>query len=250
MASSGAGNVYPFRDRKTEQSEVEAMMAEPHKFHSEATPIKPQRLMKALSERCPPNTRFVADAGNSAVWAVHCLQPRDRRTVQSHSPAGAQRKERRSGLASWLRVTMDFAPMGWAIGAAVGVARGNPDCPVVCITGDGSYLMNGQEITVAAAQGLCVVFVVLNDGALGMVKHGQRIAGAEQIGFELPQVDYRMLALALGVAGHVIRTPQDLDALDFDAIFARKGPTMIDVRIDGEEVPPMNVRMKTLGTAA
>ena len=47
----------------------------------------------------------------------------------------------------------------------------------------------------------------------------------------------------------VIRTPAELDALDFDFILSRKGPTLLDVRIDGEEVPPMNVRMKTLGTA-
>jgi len=249
MQTVAARNVYPFRDKKTEQVQLEAMMLEPQKYHSDATPIKPQRLMKVLSERCPPNTRFVADAGNSAVWAVHCLQPRDRRTVQSREPFAAPRKELRSGLASWLRVTMDFAPMGWAIGAAIGIASGNPKCPVVCITGDGSYLMNGQEITVAAAQGLSVVFIVLNDGALGMVKHGQRIAGAEPIGFELPQVDYCALANAMGIPGHVIRSPRDLEALDFDAMLERKGPTMLDVRIDGEEVPPMNVRMKTLGTA-
>jgi acetolactate synthase-1/2/3 large subunit len=130
------------------------------------------------------------------------------------------------------------------------VAEGNRKCPVVCITGDGSYLMNGQEITVAAALGLSVLFVVLNDGALGMVKHGQRLAGAEPIGFELPQVDYRALANALGVPGHVIRSPQDLEALDFDAILSWPGPTLLDVRIDGEEVPPMNVRMKTLGTGS
>jgi acetolactate synthase-1/2/3 large subunit len=249
MQPDASHNVYPFRDKKAEQSQVEAMMSEPQKFHSDATPIKPQRLMKALSERCPPNTRFVADAGNSAVWAVHCLQPRDRRTVQTGALTAEPTQELRSGHASWLRVTMDFAPMGWAIGAAIGVAGGNPGCPVVCITGDGSYLMNGQEITVAAAQGLCVVFVVLNDGALGMVKHGQRLARAEPIGFELPQVDYRLLAQSMGIPGHVIHSPHELEALDFDAIFSRKGPTMLDVRIDGEEVPPMNVRMKTLGIA-
>ena len=47
--------------------------------------------------------------------------------------------------------------------------------------------MNGQEITVAAELGLPVIYIVLNDGALGMVKHGQRLAGAEPIGFELPR---------------------------------------------------------------
>jgi acetolactate synthase I/II/III large subunit len=138
--------------------------------------------------------------------------------------------------------------MGWAIGSAVGIALGNPGCPVVCLTGDGSYLMSGQEITVAAELGLSVVYVVLNDGALGMVKHGQRLAKAEPIGFELPQVDYAAMAQAMGVNGRVIRTPEELEALDFDALLSWRGPTLLDVRIDGEQVPPMNVRMKTLGT--
>jgi acetolactate synthase-1/2/3 large subunit len=141
---------------------------------------------------------------------------------------------------------MDFAPMGWAIGAAVGIARAKPDCPVVCITGDGSYLMNGQEITVAAQEGLTVIFVILNDGALGMVKHGQRLAGAERVAFELPGVDYAMMARSMGVAGHVINGPEDFEALDMEAILHRQGPTLLDIRIDGEEVPPMDLRMQTL----
>ena len=242
-------NVYTFRDRRSEQQAIEAMLHEPAKFHDDSAPVKPQRLMKALSQRCPPNTRFVADAGNSAAWAVHYLQPQDRRSTRAPTTVGPVRLNERRRHGSWLRVTMDFAPMGWAIGAAIGIAGGNRNCPVVCITGDGSYLMNGQEITVAQAMGLPVVFVVLNDGALGMVKHGQRLAGAEPIGFELPQVDYRLLAAALGIPGYVIRSAEDLDALDFDEIFSRKGPTMLDVRIDGEQVPPMNLRMRTLGTA-
>jgi acetolactate synthase-1/2/3 large subunit len=57
------------------------------------------------------------------------------------------------------------------------------------------------------------------------------------------------MVAAMGIPGHVIRTPQELDALDFDAILSRRGPTLLDVRIDGEEVPPMNLRMRTLGTA-
>lgn len=242
-------------------------LAEPDKVHSDDTPIKPQRLMTELSRRFPPTTRFVADAGNSTAWAIHYLELRNRRMglVPVASPAsvdgdivGAQgapvaampqlqrRGERRQDHAGWLRVLMDFAPMGWAIGAAVGIARGKPDCPVVCITGDGSYLMNGQEITVAAQEGLNVVFVILNDSALGMVKHGQRLAGAEQVAFELPQINYAAMAAAMGIAGHVIESPEDFAALDMEAILKRQGPTLLDVRIDGEEVPPMSLRMQTL----
>lgn len=211
---------------------------------SDATPIKPQRLMRELSLRCPASTRFLAEPGNSMTWALHCLEMQDRRVSDNSAPSLAV--ERRGSAPGWLRIAMDFCPMGWAIGAAVGVARGNPERPVVCITGDGSYLMNGQEITVAASEKLCVLFVILNDSALGMVKHGQRLTGAEPIAFALPRVDFRMMAASMGIPGHVIESPAELDAIDFAAIFARKGPTLLDVRIDGEEVPPMNVRIKAL----
>jgi acetolactate synthase-1/2/3 large subunit len=241
-----ASNVVELPDLNGEACNPQVTMHAVEQFDSDAAPIKPQRLMKELSRRCPPSTRFLADTGNSMIWAVHYLQPRNRRAARG-GERGERRQDARSGTASWLRVTMDFAPMGWAIGAAIGIARGNPACPVVCITGDGSYLMNGQEITVAAAEGLTVVFVVLNDSAYGMVMHGQRLAKAEPIGFELPEVDYRLMALAMGVPGHVIDSPADLDALDFDEILSRKGPTMLDVRIDREEVPPMIQRLKALG---
>ena len=250
-ASGGPeATLLPFLHPQVARQAYEAMVDSPEALRGESAPVKPQRLLAALGERCPPQTRFVADAGNSAAWAVHYLAPQDQRGGRvpggPYLPAGTERRTRHS---SWLRVTMDFAPMGWAIGSAVGIAMANRRCPVVCLTGDGSYLMNGQEITVAAELGLPVLYVVLNDGALGMVKHGQRLAGAEPIGFQLPRVDFAAMAQAMGIPGLVVQGTQELDAIDFRALLSRAGPTLLDVRIDGEEVPPMNLRMKTLGTA-
>ena len=138
--------------------------------------------------------------------------------------------------------------MGWAIGAAVGIARGNPRCPVVCITGDGSYLMSGQEITTAAEEALPVIFVILNDQAYGMVMHGQRLAGAEPIAYELPRVDFRAMAESMGIPGHVVESPEDFERIDWVDMVCRRAPTLLDVRIDREEVPPMMMRLKTLGS--
>lgn len=218
----------------------------PECYASEVAPIKPQRLMKTFSECCPPGTRFLADMGNSMMWTTHYLQPHHQ--LQPDADPRQSAAEQHSKTPNWFRVIMDFCSMGWAVGAAVGVARGNPGHPVVSFIGDGTYLMSGQEITVAAAEQLTVVYVILNDGALGMVKHGQRLAHAEPIGFQLPPVNYAKLAESLGIPGYVVETPAELEALDFDTIFRREGPTLIDVRIDGEEVPPMVLRMKTLGT--
>jgi acetolactate synthase-1/2/3 large subunit len=118
--------------------------------------------------------------------------------------------------------------------------------PVVCITVDGSFLMNGSELTVAVAERLPVIFVILNDSALGMVKHGQRLSGAEQIGYEIPNIDYCAIAKAVGAVGYIIESPADFEAIDMQSVCTRSGPTVLDVRVDPQEVPPMQMRVKDL----
>lgn len=198
----------------------------PEKLLTDALPIKPQRLMGELAKRFPETTRFIVDAGNSWAWATHYLFARS------------------SGL---YRVGMGFGSMAWGIGAAVGTAMGCPGKPVVCLTGDGSFLMGSQEITVAVVEKLPVIFVVLNDQALGMVKHGQRLGGGEPVAHDLPPVDFSLMARAMGARGETVRTFQDLEKLDFAEICRRPGPTLLNIHIDPEEVPPMGARMKTLG---
>ncbi|MEO0444354.1 MAG: thiamine pyrophosphate-binding protein [Pseudomonadota bacterium] len=221
----------------------------PEKYNSEQSPLKPQRLMKELSERFPPDTRFLADIGNSMIWAPHYLQPVNRRQRQIYKPEFLQ-SGRRSGRTNWLRLCLNFAPMGWAIGAAIGIARGRPSYPVVCIAGDGAYLMSGQEITVAEQESLNIIYVILNDSAYGMVMHGQRITGAAPIGYQLNQVDFAQQVQAMSIPGFVIKSPKDFADIDFDALLSRKGPSLLDVRIDPNETPPMETRLKTLGAYA
>lgn len=200
-------------------------------FISDANPIKPQRLMRELPNLFPAHTHYLADVGNSFAWAIHYLHPYDRRI--------AGRRDAKGGL---FRATLDFAPMGWAIGSAVGTALAHPGEPVVCITGDGAMLMSGQEITVAIQEELPVIYVVLNDNAFGMVKHGQRMTGAEPIAFDLPKVDFAQFAKAMGAQAFTINSAEDLIKLDGAAICRRPGPTLLDVRIDAEAIPPIGGR--------
>ena len=188
--------------------------------------VKPQYLMAKLPGMFPLAARYHIDAGNSWAWATHYLHLN---SVLNY------------------RIAMGFGSMGWAIGASVGAACAQDEAPVVCITGDGSYLMSGQEITVAVQQQLPVIFVVLNDSAYGMVKHGQRLGGAEQIGFELPSVDFAMMARAVGAKGVTVHNAQELDELDMNSLLDTKGPVLLDIHIDSEQIPPMASRMKELG---
>ena len=203
-------------------------------YFSDATPIKPQRLMHDLPKLFPPHTRYLADSGNSFAWGTHYLHPFDRRLAGMRSHGGL------------FSASMDFASMGWAIGSAVGTSLAVSDTPVVCITGDGSWLMSGQEITVAVEEKLTVIFVILNDSSYGMVRHGQALTGAEPTASKLASVDFAALAKAMRVPGHIIFSPQDLNCLDIKTICARKGPTVLDIRIDSSEAPPIALRTNVL----
>jgi acetolactate synthase-1/2/3 large subunit len=208
-----------------------------HKCYDESSPIKPQRLMYDLSRLFPSNTRFLAEIGNSFLWAIHYLQPFNRRI------SGKRVKNHNLFLTG-----MGFSSMGWAIGGAVGVALGAPGAPVVCITGDGSFLMSSQEITVAITEKLPVIYVVLNDASLGTVKHGQALAGAESIGHQLPKINYAGIARAMGVNAYMIESPDDMAALDIGGICRHDGPTLLDVYIDPDEAPPLGERLEMLAS--
>lgn len=205
-----------------------AKVREPDKCFSDEVPVKPQRLMNYLSHALPDDTRIFIDAGNSWSWATHYLMRRNN-----------------EGL---YRIAMGYGSMAWSVGAAIGSALARRDAPTLCIVGDGSYLMSAQEITVAVQQQLPVVFIVLNDAAMGMVMHGQRLGQQESIGWQLNEVNYAAMANALGAEGVIIEQPQQLESLDWGALFSKAGPTLLDVRIDRNEVPPMEDRIKGLAT--
>lgn len=201
---------------------------EAEKFRREEnfeSPIKPQRLMCELGRRFPPETCFLADTGNSFAWSTHYLF--------RHQMGG-------------YRVAMGFASMGWTIGAAIGTVLANREQPVVAIAGDGSFLMYGMDLTVAVQERLPIVYVILNDRVLGMVMHGQRLTGAEQIAYNLPNVDFVALARSLGANAFRINCMEDFDQIDYEALRRSGLPTVLEAQVDREEVPPMAIRVKML----
>ena len=224
-------NIHNFNKRNFELNNEKAWL-------DTETPIKPQRLMHDLPKLFPPNTRYLADTGASFAWAIHYMHPFDRRMQGSRNARG--------GL---FHTCLEFAPMGWAIGSAIGMAFAKPSDPVVCITGDGSLLMNGQEITVAIQEQLTVIFVVLNDSALGMVKHGQKLTNAEEVGAMLPKVNFAKMAKSMGANAYRIDSPEELKRLDFKEICKSNGPTLLDILIDVDEVPPIGMRTDALKEA-
>jgi len=214
------------------------------KYSDDSVPLKPQRLMKLLTQRFPYNTKYLADIGASFAWAIHYLHPY--KWGQSE-----YRREKIADKKVWpgvFRTCLEFSSMGWAQGAAIGTGFAAKTDPVVCITGDGSCLMCGAELTVALQHGLCVIFVVLNDSSLGMVRHGQRLTGAEAIGTDLPEVSYAQMARAMGIDAYTIKCTQDLLELDIGQITTKRSPTLLDCHIDKTEIPPIELRTNAIRT--
>lgn len=199
----------------------------------DASPVKPQALFWTLSQICPADTRVLMDTGNSFLWGIHYWHSRNK--------PGTDEKLTHIG--------MGFASMAWAIGAAIGMAMAKPGHPVICFTGDGSVLMGGQEMTVAKEHKLNILFVILNDAHLGMIKHGQALGGAESIGNKLPDVDFSLVAKGYGIRAHRITRLSQLDDIHIDDVFGQPGPCVLDVVIDASEVPPMKQRSRVLATS-
>lgn len=190
-------------------------------------PIKGYQLIVALNKKIPLSARIYIDAGNTWAWMTHYFVNRN--------------------YCGLVRAGMAFGSMGWGIGAAIGSAQANPHELTVCIVGDGAYMMSAQEISVAVQLNLPVVFVILNDSALGMVMHGQRQAKAESIGWQLNKVNYALQAQSMGALGVVVHSVKQIEEMNFLDFLSLSSPVILDVRIDREESPPIAQRVKGLG---
>ena len=192
----------------------------PQAYHSTSAPIHPQALVGALMQMLPAAARVMVDTSNWLAWTLHYFFTPHHQNY---------------------RHSAELAAMGWAIGAAVGTALGAPNQPVVCLTGDGCFLMSGQELTVAVEQGLPVIYIILNDAGYGMVNHRHRQISKLPLSFDFPRVDFALLAQALGAQGYTIHSIEEFQALDLANLCRRTGPTVIDVHIDADATPPMGM---------
>ena len=188
-------------------------------------PVHPGALMTWLGQELPEDVVVHIDTGNGFSWSTRDLK---RKCPDTY------------------RVAMGLGTMGWAIGAVIGatVARRRRS---ICVCGDGAMLMSSLELTVAVAENLPVTYLVLNDASLGMVRHGQRLAGSESIGNEIPPVRFDLLAQACGAKGVSVASMSELGAIPFAALGDDDaGPYVVDVSIDRDAQPPIAERIQSL----
>src|SRR5690606_19937190 len=129
--------------------------------------------------------------------------------------------------------------MGFAVPAAIGAKVGAPDRPVVAIDGDGCFQMTFQEIAAAVQHHIPVVFTVINNGYLGMVRQWQNLSydrreSAVMLPQDLPALV--KLADAYGIPGFRAETMDELGPVLEKAAQVTALPVIIDLRVDPDEM--------------
>ncbi len=97
---------------------------------------------------------IAADVGQNQMWTMQYLELNENKRLITSGGMGT---------------------MGYGFPAAIGAKLGNPDKTVLCITGDGGFQMNLQEMATAMAQELPIIVCILNNGYLGMVRQWQEL---------------------------------------------------------------------------
>jgi acetolactate synthase-1/2/3 large subunit len=117
--------------------------------------------------------------------------------------------------------------LGTGIPYGIGAKLAKPDKQVVAITGDGSFMMNIQDLETAVRLGLKnLIYIIANNSAWGMLKSGQKLfVGKRYIDVELPPFDYAKCAEGFGCYGEVVTDPNEIKPA-----YAGK-PAVIDVKI-------------------
>jgi acetolactate synthase-1/2/3 large subunit len=143
--------------------------------------------------------------------------------------------------------------MGFGLPAAIGAALANPDRKVICFSGDGSLMMNIQEMATAAENNLDVKIILMNNEALGLV-HQQQSLFYKQGVFAATypgMINFMQIAAGFGLQSCDLNAESDPHAA-LQAIISRPGPALIHVRIDAHEkvypmVPPGAANTEMVG---
>ena len=192
----------------------------PLTFEDSNEVIKPQWVIKRVGELIGEKATITSDVGQHQMWAAQ-FYPFDRPRQWINS----------GGLGT----------MGFGLPAAIGAKVANPEKIVINVTGDGSILMNVQELVTASEYKIPVINVILNNHFLGMVRQWQTFFYEKRYSeTDLSyQPNWKMLAEACGGVGYDVTTKEEFDKALKDAIEKNK-VAFINVAVDRfENVLPM-----------
>jgi acetolactate synthase-1/2/3 large subunit len=187
-------------------------------YHSDASPMRPERIIKEINDALPANGVVVSDTGHSGMWTGQLFENRH----------PTQRYIRCAGS------------LGWGLPGAMGVKCALPDQPVVLFTGDGGFYYHIGELETASRHGINLIMVVNNNSSLNQEiplvgaaykdKRGDKYKPDEMWRFQ-KKADLARIAEAMGCAAVKADNPESLRAALQKAL-AMNQPVVIDAISD------------------
>jgi acetolactate synthase-1/2/3 large subunit len=215
-AKSVLTDLIPLLEPKWEQewlTQIEQWKEEhPVRFVNNTGLLQPQEVLIEMYKRCESEAIVVADVGQNQIWAALWFD---------YDKPGLFLNSGGTGC------------MGFAFPAAMGAKFANPDKTVFCVTGEGGFVMNQQELATVAEHNVEIKILILNNYSLGMVRQFQDdFYGGIRSQIDLSQgPDFVKLADAYGIKA--MRTDKAKDVAGMlDEALAHKGPVLMEYVID------------------
>jgi acetolactate synthase-1/2/3 large subunit len=169
-----------------------------------------------LRERLPADAIITNGAGNFSVWAHRFYTFRQFHT-QLAPCSGA---------------------MGYGLPAAVAAKVVHPDRIVVCVAGDGDFLMSAQELATAVQERTSIVVLLVNNGMYGTIRmHQERQFPGRVVGTDLVNPDFVVLAQSYGAYAERVERSADFGEA-FERALAAGRPALLELRVDPEAITP------------
>ncbi|ADR18743.1 biosynthetic-type acetolactate synthase large subunit [Calditerrivibrio nitroreducens] len=183
--------------------------------------IKPQFVVEKIYEVTNGDAIITTEVGQNQMWAAQFYKFKDPRQFITSGGLGT---------------------MGYGFPAAIGAKLGNPNREVFDIAGDGSFLMNMQELCTAVQYRVGVKVAILNNKFLGMIRQWQHLFYNKRYSYSCLecQPDFVKLADAYGCVGFQVANPSDVEPVLRESLKIKDKPVLFDFLVDREEnVYPM-----------
>lgn len=186
-------------------------------------PIKPQRVMKELNSLIDDKTIITTEVGQCQMWSAHYLNIKHPRNFITSGGLGT---------------------MGAGFPMAIGAKIARPECKVIDVGSEGSFMMTGQDLATCVVEDIPLTVVLLDNRYLGMVKQWQDLFYNHRYSHtylgEVP--DFVKYADAFGAEGVLVEKPSEIREAIKKAVKSNK-PYIVDIRVDPHEctlpmVPP------------
>jgi len=204
----------------------------PLKYEYSEGVIKPQFVVEKVYELFP-DAIVTTEVGQNQMWAAQYFKVKYPRQFITSGGLGT---------------------MGFGFPAAIGAKVAFPDKVVIDIAGDGSFLMNIQELATAVDYGINVIVCVLNNAYLGMVRQWQELFYDKRYSatkLRYPELSFEKIAKGFGAYGITVEKPSEVEDALKEAVEVDK-PVVIDFHVEIEEnvfpfVPPGKSLREVLG---